>query len=653
MSFDKLREKVQKRFLDLVPHQLLRVDLKKPKLFEAYLKSLPESERQEHNCACCRSFMNRYGDMVAVANGKLLTLWDFDEEGDYEETVAALRKLVRKAAIDRPLIVSDRKLGTDLSRVDKGGEVIRWTHFYLEMPTHLVVADKKIANKRRSEIEATSRVFKRGLEEITSSAIAKTLELISSGLYRGAEFKERVEKFQKLQDDYHLLDTAKKRNRFIWENLKEGGRIRNSAIGTMLIDLSKDIDDVAGAKAKFAKVMHPANHGRSTSAPKQNQLEAAREALESMGLMPSLIRRHARQDDLNVKNLLFVNRTTNNSKDVFDRLSSKTPLTKVPKGKRIELEEFISSVLPGSSNVDLLLNSTHNFVSLLTAQDNETPTIFHWDNHISWTYQNNMADAIKEKVKRAGGSVDGHLRVSLEWFNTDDLDLHLIMPGGGKICFRDKFDIRTNGELDVDMNISGESTEPVENITFPIKSLMREGTYRVCVDLYSKRNTANLGFNLQIVCGDKVHNLHSPRQPHQDTQEFATFNFTQEGGITNFQSVLESRANSNREVNGLTTRQFHKVNSILWSPNYWPKKGAGNKHLFIILDKCRIDTPLIPFFNEYLNKDLHEHRKVFEQIANDLMVAPSDDQVTGVGFSITQKANFTVKVDGVVYEVHI
>lgn len=41
-----------------------------------------------------------------------------------------------------------------------------------------------------------------------------------------------------------------------------------------------------------------------------------------------------------------------------------------------------------------------------------------------------VADSFKEKVKAAGGNVDGFMRCSLHWFNYDDLDLHVTEPGG-------------------------------------------------------------------------------------------------------------------------------------------------------------------------------------------------------------------------------
>lgn len=51
------------------------------------------------------------------------------------------------------------------------------------------------------------------------------------------------------------------------------------------------------------------------------------------------------------------------------------------------------------------------------------------DNNFSWAYTGGITDSIKERVKQAGGNVDGELRISLSWFNFDDLDLHVIEPG--------------------------------------------------------------------------------------------------------------------------------------------------------------------------------------------------------------------------------
>lgn len=36
----------------------------------------PEDERQSHTCNCCRQFIKPYGNVVAIVNNKLVSIWD-------------------------------------------------------------------------------------------------------------------------------------------------------------------------------------------------------------------------------------------------------------------------------------------------------------------------------------------------------------------------------------------------------------------------------------------------------------------------------------------------------------------------------------------------------------------------------------------------
>ena len=101
-----------------------------------------------------------------------------------------------------------------------------------------------------------------------------------------------------------------------------------------------------------------------------------------------------------------------------------------------------------------------------------------------------------------------------------------------------------------------------------------------------------------------------------------------------------------KEVWGLCTGKFHKVNIACLSPNYWDEKTVGNKHLFFIMDKCKNPDEARGMFNEYLRQDLNEHRKVFEMLGAKTRVEHTDEQLSGIGFSETQKDEFTVRVGG-------
>jgi hypothetical protein len=84
------------------------------------------------------------------------------------------------------------------------------------------------------------------------------------------------------------------------------------------------------------------------------------------------------------------------------------------------------------------------------------------------------------------------------------------------------------------------------------------------------------------------------------------------------------------------------------SPNYWADGGGvGNKHWFFMLDGC-MDTVNNPrgFYNEFLRDELTPHRKVIEMVGAKATVPPADEQLSGLGFSSTQKNELLARVKG-------
>lgn len=70
-----------------------------------------------------------------------------------------------------------------------------------------------------------------------------------------------------------------------------------------------------------------------------------------------------------------------------------------------------------------------------------------------------------QRLEKAGAK-SGDVQITLIWFNRNDLDLHCVDPMKEHIFFGHRRS-RSGGELDVDMNVTGESTRPVENIYWP------------------------------------------------------------------------------------------------------------------------------------------------------------------------------------------
>lgn len=121
--FEHIKNQVRARFTILQAQaDLFEVNLPKGVLNDAYLAALPEELRQEHTCNCCRSFLNNYGNVVALKDGRVLTLWDFEVEYPYHNVSTALHKLVSEAAICDYFVTAEKHLGTDSNVQLKDGK---------------------------------------------------------------------------------------------------------------------------------------------------------------------------------------------------------------------------------------------------------------------------------------------------------------------------------------------------------------------------------------------------------------------------------------------------------------------------------------------------------------------------------------------------
>jgi hypothetical protein len=172
---------------------------------------------------------------------------------------------------------------------------------------------------------------------------------------------------------------------------------------------------------------------------------------------------------------------------------------------------------------------------------------------------------------------------------------------------------------------------------------MQSGTYKVEVDQFSMRETQDIGCVVEIENDGEVFRFEHPEKM-TGTTTICEFDFDRNTGKISFKNNPISTVRSVQKW-GITTHRFQKVSMIMNSPNHW-KEQIGNKHVFFMIEGAKNDEPVRGFFNEFLKDDLTKERKVFEVLGSKLKVEPSERQLTGVGFSTTQRNSIICKVKG-------
>lgn len=482
MKFIKLKEAVAKQFNSMKGYDLFRTNVTKDELQDTYLSSFPIGsnpifrERTEHDCNCCKQFIRAIGNIVAVVDGKLVSIWDGKvDDANYQVVTDAMSTLVKSKPIDNVFLHTENTAGTDKTYEDIVGGAKTWNHFFVNIPSNFVSRDIGTA---LSESRALHDVLLRSLTEITDDAVGTVLDLISqNSLYRGEEHRHVVDTFKGLKREFSGL-SEDARDNFVWSEIKtvpvSVSKIRNTSIGTLLTDLSEGVDLEIAVKS-FESNVAPMNYKRPTALVTKAMIESAKNKIEELGSTSALERRYATVSDIGINDAIFADRSVKQSMNgnIFDEISS-TIADKKPKNlskvDEISIEKFIADIVPNASSIEVMVDNEHikNLVSLIAPVDITAAKLFKWDNNFSWSYNGDVADSIKERVKKAGGSVTGDLCCRLAWFNFDDLDFHMIEPGGYEIYFSNRE--RTSpcgGRLDVDMNAgSGKSREAVENIYY-------------------------------------------------------------------------------------------------------------------------------------------------------------------------------------------
>lgn len=655
-KFHVFAKALRTQFEVMAQEPLFVVSSDRDGIWDAYLTSFPAGtnpvfrERTEHDCSCCRHFIRDIGNVVAIQNGALTSVWDLNGLPQPYQTVAdAMSAYVKGLSIRDVFLTWQAKHGTEANHGSINGKTITFSHFSVEAPRCFVV-DKATIDQKRGGIRTTVQVMSRGITELSPEAVATVADLIqSNAIYRGQEFQRQVLEFQTLQARVLAsLDTDPKSVEALLWTLADNpaARFRNTVIGTLVQDLSEGVDLEVAVKSYETKVA-PQNYKRPTALITKGMVDSAMKTIQGLGLEQALERRHARLSDVSVNSVLFVdNAVQGQMKDGIQGLLMKEvkPAPFDPKkAEEIDVENFVSGVLPKVTGLRLYLENgaLGNFVSMTAPVHEDSKSLFRWANDFAWSYDGNVTDTIKEKVKRAGGQVENVvMRVSLAWSNYDDLDLHVIEPDGNHIYFGNK-----SGKLDVDMNAGGGHTrEPVENVRW-IRSL-RDGLYRVFVHQYSKRESVDVGFVVELDSAFGLETFRHEKALASQKQQAVVDIMVRNGQIQFLPAEGVVAGSFSQEKWGIKTLDLVRVNSVVLSPNYWDGKAIGNKHWFFILDKCQNPLPTRGVYNEFLHPKLEKHRKVFEVLGDKTKCPVVPDQLSGVGFSSTRKDKVTVVATG-------
>jgi hypothetical protein len=689
-TFESLVKKIQTKFKEISKTgKLYRSSITGNQIWEIYIESLSgnifrDPNSSEYNCNHCKNFIKRYGNIVGIdSSNKIVTMFDIATEGEYFLAIKNITAFLKESKISNVFFETYLELdklnyekcnrSNDLFRlgiaknhkkytqeeVEKYGVVnssdaYTFNHFNIDIPSAFVNETGKSVETIIGHYRGSKNVFHRAMEEILLETLNLVKELIKQGsLLDGQTHLYKIEQIIPLKIQYDNLPQDQKDN-WCWANSYNFSfaKFKNELIGTLCSELSEG-EELNKACQSWNKRVDPANYMKVTAPITQKQIEEAKKFVEDNGYTKSFDRRFAIIDDIKVSEILHSNVGKGEIKKVsiFDGVKSTATRHKRNEFEGVEevsIEKFMTNILPTCTSVEAYFENRleDNLVSLTTANIPDSKPIFKWSNNYSWTFNGNLAgkSQIKEAVKTAGGKVDGVLRFSIMWADGDgdnsDLDAYCIEPDYNKIFFGNKKSSNTFGNLDVDIQ-QPYGKLAVENITYPTLGKMANGTYKLFISQYSNRGSkgfkAEIEFDGELYCYTYDKQVLGNIQIAEVTLKDGQFTIVHSLPATDGVGVT-------KEIYGLETNQFHKVNLICLTPNHWGENNTGNKHYLFMLENCKSPTSIRSFHNENLLPELAEHRRVLEVLASINMIESTPKQLSGLGFNATVPNKLIIKL---------
>jgi hypothetical protein len=391
--------KLQTRFQKLTDEspQLFTTDVSGTELWALYLKKIPVAHRQHNTCHSCRQFIERFGNLVLVAEDGTLTspIWDASlAPADLRAAVAAVQEKVEGATVNGVFLSSERVWGTPKTGF--------WRHLSVTPRIASIYQGWLLTTgQRMAELREDFRCLQTALSEFPKGVLAQARTILEAeALARSEKFLGVVEWLEARQKE-NSIARSRKRSALLWRAVAAAPagfcKPRSSMVGTLLEDLISGLS-FADVKARFNAKMHPLAYQRPQAAPAAGNIRRAEEIFERLGLEASLKRRFATPQD--VLQWLWQPRPARTAQPsgtgVFGHLTPKggapTPAGVDLPQKTMTWAKFRDTILPMAEKIELEVPSfSSSFSAFVTATDPDAPGLLQWDkdearNPVSWYF---------------------------------------------------------------------------------------------------------------------------------------------------------------------------------------------------------------------------------------------------------------------------
>lgn len=689
----KITKQLQQQFAIMcATGMLFKSEITGQQVWDLYLKGYGKDpvyrdpNSSTHNCNYCNNFIRRYGNIVTVIDNEIVTIWDLIEDEEFDSTyiTSSLKsaniqdvffehlEMLQRMQYDPNIwkmkvhdkfrlgVAQNHKLYTEQDN-QKGyvqmevGSVVTFNHLHVDLPKQFVLDGNKSVEAVQGDYRTKKEVFQRLLNEVPKDTLILVRDLINQeSLLNGKTHLQNVNEILKWYD--------KKRDEDWWywivtyKMFDALAKFKNTLIGTLCTELAEGMD-LNKACENWNKRVDPVNYMKAKAPITKAQIALAEKFVVENGYETAFDRRLATLTDIDISEIKHVNNDTSAPVTIFSNIKTPSGTGRHKRSEfdsvsEVQIEDFMNNILPNCTSVEVLLenNMVGNFVNLTTSKHENAKQIFQWSNPFSWTFNGNLAgkSQITEAVKKQGGKT-GVLRFSIMWSegnskDDSDLDAHCEESKGDHIYFSSTRSRFTKGELDIDITAplrhKKSGNEVVENITYPELRFIKDGVYRFYVHQYASRNSQ--GFKAEISMNGELfqYEYNRPVRGYVNVAEV-----TMKNGVMTIDHKLP-HTDVTRNVWGLDTQEFHKVNLICKSPNHWGDNGVGNLHYLFMLEGCKNPDEVRSFHNEQLISDLREHRKVLDVLGMNCLVPSTDNQLAGVGFNATVRSSMIVRCKG-------